>query len=106
MLLTNINTLVHTFLSSGKHIPSEYQSLQLRSYRAGTAGAVVLHVLLQNGWTVNPHKLAAQKSPQGWFSLGGFGDIIGFIIVGGVIASDDWYYTMVRGPSHSTNYIC
>jgi hypothetical protein len=67
----------------------------LTGYRAGTAGAVVLHVLLQNGWRVNPHKLALQKSPQGWFSWAVVGDAIGFLIVGGVIASDDWYYTMV-----------
>lgn len=98
MLLININMLVHICQSFGKHMIFIRANNVAEKNRAGTAGAVIFHILLQIGWTVNPHKIASQKSPQGWFSFAVLGDIIGFAIVAGVIASDDWYYAMVRSP--------
>lgn len=62
--------------------------------RAGTAGAIVLHVLLQKGWTVNPHNL--HEFSGRWFRPRVIGDTVAFLIVAVVIASDDWYYTIVR----------
>lgn len=96
MLPISIKTWGLTFPSFGVHTSSTDANTFADNNRAGTAGAVIFHLLLQVGWTVNPDKLASERSPQGWFSLATFGDLIGFVIVAGVIASDDWYYTMVR----------
>lgn len=102
MLPISIKMWAHTCPSFGKNILFIHANNVADNNRSGTAGAVIFHVLLQVGWTVNPHKLAAQKSPQGWCSLAVLGDLIGFAIVAGVIASDDWYYAMVTNTASLT----